>query len=247
MDLKPTVAQEEFRAECRGWLHANLPWEYGKGFQPRFDDLGEEVAYLRTWQEKLASARLVGVTGPEEYGGRGAGALHHFIVQEELARARAPELVGRIGINLVGPTLLAHATPEQKQRWLPKILRADELWCQLFSEPGAGSDLASVSTRAARTEADDGWVVNGQKVWTSYAQFADWGLCLARTDPDAPKHRGISALVVDMRARGVDVRPLVQSTGEAEFNEVFFDDVFVPDAHVIGAEHDGWRVSSSTL
>jgi alkylation response protein AidB-like acyl-CoA dehydrogenase len=245
MDLAPTPEQEEFRAECREWLRANLPWEYGKGFPPRFDDLAEEVAYLRTWQQKLAGARFVGVTWPVEFGGRGAGALHHFIVQEELARGRAPELVGRIGINLVGPTLLAHGTDEQKTRWLPKILSADDLWCQLFSEPGAGSDLASVATRAAR--GDGGWVVNGQKVWTSYAQFADWGLCLARTDPDAPKHKGISALVIDMRAPGVEVRPLVQSTGDAEFNEVFFDDVVVPDDHVIGTVNDGWRVSSSTL
>jgi len=245
MDLKPTAAQEEFRAECRTWLRANLPWEYGKGFPPRFDDLGEEVAYLRTWQQKLADARFVGVTWPEEYGGRGAGALHHFIVQEELARARAPELVGRIGINLVGPTLLAHATPAQRTRWLPKILRADALWCQLFSEPSAGSDLAGVSTRARR--ADGGWLVTGQKVWTSYAQFADWGLCLARTDPDAPKHKGISALVIDMRGSGVEVRPLVQSTGDAEFNEVFFEEVFVPDDQVIGDVNNGWRVSSSTL
>src|SRR3989440_4501857 len=245
MDLKPTAAQEEFRAECRTWLRANLPWEYGKGFPPRFDDLGEEVAYLRTWQQKLADARFVGVTWPEEYGARGAGALHHFIVQEELARARAPELVGRIGINLVGPTLLAHATPAQRTRWLPKILRADALWCQLFSEPSAGSDLAGVSTRARR--ADGGWLVTGQKVWTSYAQFADWGLCLARTDPDAPKHKGISALVIDMRGSGVEVRPLVQSTGDAEFNEVFFDEAFVPDDQVIGDVNNGWRVSSSTL
>jgi alkylation response protein AidB-like acyl-CoA dehydrogenase len=245
MDLQPTAEQEQFRAECRSWLRENLPWEYGKGFPPRFDDLAEEVAYLRTWQQKLADAHLVGVTWPVAYGGRGAGALHHFIVQEELARARAPELVGRIGINLVGPTLLAHATDEQRTRWLPKILRAEELWCQLFSEPGAGSDLASVKTRATRT--DGGWTVNGQKVWTSYAQFADWGLCLARTDPDAPKHKGISALVIDMRGDGVDVRPLVQSTGEAEFNEVFFDDAFVPDDRIIGEVNNGWRVSSSTL
>src|SRR3954470_21281521 len=245
MDLQPTAEQEEFRAECRAWLREHLPWEYGKGSPPHFEDLAEEVAYLRTWQQQLADARFVGVTWPEAYGGRGAGPLHHYIAQEELARARAPELVGRIGINLVGPTLLAHATDEQRARWLPKILRADELWCQLFSEPGAGSDLASVSTRAART--DGGWTVNGQKVWTSYAQFADWGLCLARTDPDAPKHRGISAVVIDMRAPGVEVRPLVQSTGDAEFNEVFFDDVFVPDEHVIGDVNNGWRVSSSTL
>jgi alkylation response protein AidB-like acyl-CoA dehydrogenase len=247
MDLTPTAEQEAFRAECRGWLQANLPWEYGKGSPPHFDDLAEEVAYLRTWQQQLADARLVGVTWPEAYGGRGAGPLHHYIAQEELARARAPELVGRIGINLVGPTLLAHATDEQRARWLPKILRADELWCQLFSEPQAGSDLASVRTRAERDDAAGGWRVNGQKVWTSYAQFADWGLCLARTDPAAPKHKGISMLVIDMRAPGVEVRPLVQTTGEAEFNEVFFDDVLVPDDRLVGAEHEGWRVSSSTL
>ena len=245
MDLTATPEQEEFRAECRSWLRANLPWEYGKGFPPRYDDLAEEVAFLRGWQRSLADARYVGVTWPSALGGRDAGALHHFIIQEELARARAPELVGRIGINLVGPTLLGHATPEQQQRWLPKILRADELWCQLFSEPGAGSDLASVATRAER--ADGGWVLNGQKVWTSYAQFADWGMCLARTDPNVKKQRGISMLVVDMRADGVEVRPLVQATGEAEFNEVFFTDVFVPDDALVGAEHDGWRVSSSTL
>src|SRR5690242_12179085 len=245
MDLKPTAAQEEFRAECRSWLHANLPWEYGKGFPPRFDDLGEEVAYLRTWQEKPAGARLVGVTWPEEYGGRSAGALHHFIVQEELARARAPELVGRIGINLVGPTLLAHGTAEQRTRWLPKILRAEELWCQLFSEPTAGSDLASVKTRATRT--DGGWLLNGQKVWTSYAQFADWGLCLARTNTEVPKQQGITALAVDMRAPGVEVRPLRQITDESEFNEVFFSDVFVPDEHRVGPVDEGWRVANSTL
>jgi alkylation response protein AidB-like acyl-CoA dehydrogenase len=249
MDLTPTAEQEAFRAETRAWLREHLPWEYGKGFPRRFNALADEVAYLRTWQRRLAGARLVGVTWPVEYGGRGAGAMHHFIVQEELARARAPELVGRIAINLVGPTLLAHATEEQRSRWLPNILRADELWCQLFSEPGAGSDLAGVSTRAARDDGRGGWIVNGQKVWTSYAQFADWGLCLARTTPrdQAPKHKGITMLVIDMRAPGVDVRPLVQATGEAEFNEVFFDDVFVPDDQVVGAVNDGWRVSSSTL
>jgi len=249
VDLTPTAEQKAFRAETRSWLQANLPWEYGKGLPPRFDDIADEVAFLRTWQRRLAEARLVGVTWPVEYGGRGAGALHHFIVQEELARARAPELVGRIGINLVGPTLLAHATSEQKARWLPRILHAEELWCQLFSEPGAGSDLAGVATRAERDERRGGWVVHGQKVWTSYAQFADWGLCLARTTPreQAPKHKGISALVIDMRAPGVEVRPLVQATGDAEFNEVFFDGVFVPDDQVVGAVDDGWRVSSSTL
>jgi alkylation response protein AidB-like acyl-CoA dehydrogenase len=245
MNLSPTPAQETFRRELRDWLRANLPWEYGVGLPPRFVDLDEEVSFLRAWQAELAAGRWVGVAWPEEHGGRGTGPAEHYIVQEELARARAPELVGRIGINLAGPTLLAHGSQEQKGRWLKRILSADDLWCQLFSEPGAGSDLASVSTRATRT--DEGWVLNGQKVWTSYAQFADWGICLARSDPDAPKHKGISYLVVDMRAPGVEVRPLVQLTGEAEFNEVFLTDVFVPRDQLIGDENNGWRVANSTL
>ena len=229
----------------RAWLREHLPWEYGKGLPPRFDDLAEEVAFLRDWQAKLAGGRWVGVAWPEEYGGRGAGAVEHFIVTEELARARAPELVGRIGINLVGPTLLAHGTSEQRERWLPKILPAEQLWCQLFSEPGAGSDLASVTTRA--TPSDDGWVLDGQKVWTSYAQFADWGLCLARTNTEVPKQKGISAFAVDMRAPGVEVRPLRQITDETEFNEVFFDGVVIPEEQLIGPLDEGWRVANSTL
>ncbi len=245
MDLTPTTGEHAVRAEVRGWLHEHLPWEYGRGLPPRFDDLADEVAFGREWQAKLAAARWVGVAWPEQYGGRGAGPVEHFIVTEELARVRAPELVGRIGINLVGPTLLANATPAQQQRWLPKILSAGELWCQLFSEPGAGSDLAAVATRA--TPVDGGWVVNGQKVWTSYAEFADWGVCLARTDPDAPKQHGISYLVVDMHAPGVEVRPLRQITDESEFNEVFFTDVFVPREQLIGPENEGWRVTNSTL
>jgi alkylation response protein AidB-like acyl-CoA dehydrogenase len=245
MDLGLTADQEAFRAEIRGWLAANLPWEYGKGLPPRFDDLAEEVAFLQSWQGKLATGRWVGVAWPEAFGGRGAGPVEHFIVQEELARARAPEMVGRIGINLAGPTLLAHGTDAQKTRWLPKILSADELWCQLFSEPGAGSDLAAVATTATPTEG--GWLLNGQKVWTSYAQFADWGICLARTDPNVAKHKGISYLVVDMHAPGVEVRPLMQLTGESEFNEVFFGDVFVPEDRLVGPLGEGWRVANSTL
>ncbi len=245
MDLAPTVDQEAFRAECRQWLKRNLPWEYGQGLPPLFDDLGKEVDFLRGWQSALAEARLVGVSWPEEYGGRGAGPLHHYIVQEELARARAPELVGRIGVNLIGPTILAHGTPDQKQRWLPSILPAEQLFCQLFSEPDAGSDLASVSTQA--TPADGGWRLSGQKVWTSYAQFADWGLCLARSHPDEPKHRGITAFMVDMHAPGVDIRPLRQITDESDFNEVFLNDVLVAHDQVIGEPGNGWRVSQSTL
>lgn len=245
VDLSPTPAQEAFRAEVRAWLQANLPWEYGKGLPPRFEDLAEEVAFLRTWQASLAAAGLVGVAWPAEYGGRGVGAAEHFIVQEELARARAPEMVGRIGLNLAAPTLLACGTDAQRTRWLDRIRTAEDLWCQLFSEPGAGSDLASLRTRAERVEG--GWLLNGQKVWTSYAQFADWGVCLARSDPAAPKHKGISYLVVDMHHRGVEVRPLVQLTGEAEFNEVYLSDVFVPDDQLIGPAHEGWRVANSTL
>ncbi|MHB8594225.1 MAG: acyl-CoA dehydrogenase family protein, partial [Acidimicrobiales bacterium] len=156
-----------------------------------------------------------------------------------------PELVGRIGINLAGPTLLAHGSEAQKQRWLAAILPAAELWCQLFSEPDAGSDLAAVRTTARPVPG--GWVLEGAKVWTSYAQFADWGVCLARSDPQAPKHRGLSFFVVDMHAQGVEVRPLVQITGEAEFNEVALHDVFVPDDQLVGTAGEGWRVAGSTL
>jgi len=245
VDLTPTPDQRRFREDVRTWLRANLPWEWGVGLPPRHDDLADEVAVGREWQAKLAGERLVGVTWPEAYGGRGAGPFEHFVVQEELARARAPELVGRIGVNLAGPTLLAHGTADQKERWLPRILDARDLWCQLFSEPDAGSDLASLRTRATRT--DGGWLLNGQKVWTSYAQFAQWGICLARSDPDAPKRQGISFFVVDIASPGVEVRPLVQLTGEAEFNEVFLTDVFVPDDQLVGDVGNGWRVANSTL
>ena len=245
MDLTPTDAERELRRECRTWLREHLPWEYGRGLPPRFDDLADEVAFGRAWQAQLAAGRWVGVAWPENYGGRDAGPIGHYIVTEELARARAPELVGRIGVNLVGPTILAHGTDEQRARWLPRILSADEIWCQLFSEPGAGSDLSSLTTRAQRV--DGGWRLDGQKVWTSYAQFANWGVCLARTDPDARPQQGISYLVVDMRASGVEVRPLRQITDECEFNEVFFDGVFVPEDRIIGPEHEGWRIANSTL
>jgi alkylation response protein AidB-like acyl-CoA dehydrogenase len=245
MDLTTTPEQEQLRAELRAWLRDNLPWEYGVGLPPRFSDLAEEVAFGRRWQASLGTAGWVAVTWPAAYGGRGLGPAENFVVQEELARARAPELVGRIGVNLAGPTLLAHGTDDQKARWLPDIPGAQALWCQLFSEPEAGSDLASVRTTARR--AGGGWEIDGSKVWTSYAQFADWGVCLARSDPAAPKHKGISYLVVDMHHRGVEVRPLVQLTGEAEFNEVYLSDVFVPDDQLIGPAHEGWRVANSTL
>ncbi|HVA09023.1 MAG TPA: acyl-CoA dehydrogenase family protein [Acidimicrobiales bacterium] len=246
MDLRTTAEQETLRSEFRAWLREHLPWPYGEGLPPRFDDLSEAVSFGRQWQASLAADRWVGVTWPVELGGRGLGAVENYVVIEELARARAPELVGRIGINLVGPTLLAHGTDEQRHTFLPRILSATDLWCQLFSEPDAGSDLASLTTRAV--PAEGGYRVTGRKVWTSYAQFADWGLCLARSDPDAPtRQQGITALVVDMHADGVVVHPLVQSTGEAEFNEVELNDVFVPDERRVGAEGKGWAVAGSTL
>ena len=245
MDLTPTAEQRAFRAECRAWLEANLPWDYGTGLPPLFDDLAEEVEFGRRWQRMLADAGYVGVTWPTEHGGRAADAVFSFIVQEELARARAPELVGRIGVNLVGPCLLAHGTGDQQQRWLPAIVSAEQLFCQLFSEPDAGSDLASLRTRAE--PADGGWHLHGRKVWTSYAQFADWGLCLARTNPEASKRAGITVFMVDMRAPGVEVRPLRQMTGESDFNEVVFDGAFVARDQVIGTVDDGWSVAGSVL
>ena len=240
MDLAFTPEEKAFGAEVRGWLgeHLESPPDFA-------GDIEAEVAWGRRWQAKLADARWVGIHWPAEYGGRGASPLQVAIFNTEYSRARAPQLINRVGVNLAGPTLLAHGTGEQKQRWLAPLLRADEIWCQLFSEPGAGSDLASLSTRATRV--DGGWSVSGQKVWTSYAQFARWGICLARTDHEAAKHRGISFLIVDMLADGVDIRPLVQITGEAEFNEVFLDEVFVPDDQLVGEENQGWAVANTTL
>jgi alkylation response protein AidB-like acyl-CoA dehydrogenase len=239
MDLSFSPEEQAFAAEVREWLATNL------GEVPSFDGFDEEVEWGRQWQARLAEHRWVGIHWPEEYGGRGASPVQVAIFNAEYARAKAPQLVNRVGLNLAGPTLLAHGTEEQKQRWLSKILTAEEVWCQLFSEPGAGSDLASLATKAE--PADEGWLLSGQKVWTSYAKQARWGICLARTDQEAPKHKGISYLVVDMQAPGIDVRPLVQITGEAEFNEVFLDEVFVPADHLVGELNQGWAVANTTL
>jgi alkylation response protein AidB-like acyl-CoA dehydrogenase len=187
----------------------------------------------------------VGINWPAEYGGRGASPLEVAIFNAEYARSGAAQPVNRVGINLAGPTLLAHGTPEQCARWLPKITSAEEIWCQLFSEPGAGSDLTGLVTRAERVEG--GWAVTGQKVWTSYAQFARWGLCLARSEPASAGPRGLSLVVVEMDSPGVDIRPLVQITGDAEFNEVFLDGVFVPEDQLVGPAGQGWTVASTTL
>jgi len=239
VDLSFTAEEQAFATEVREWLAANM------GDVPAFASFDAEVEWGRQWQGRLAAERWVGLHWPAEYGGRGASPVQVAIFNAEYARARAPQLVNRVGLNLAGPTLLAHGTAEQKERWLAKILTATEIWCQLFSEPGAGSDLAALTTKAE--PAEDGWLLSGQKVWTSYAQYARWGICLARTDPDAPKHRGISYLVVDMEASGIDVRPLTQITGEAEFNEVFLDEVFVPADHLVGELNQGWAVANTTL
>jgi alkylation response protein AidB-like acyl-CoA dehydrogenase len=239
VDLSFSSDELAFALEVRGWLaeHVEVP--------PRFESIAAEVEFGRRWQGELAADRWVGIHWPHAYGGRGASPVQVAIFNMEYARSRALQPINRVGINLAGPTLLAHGTEEQKQRWLATILSAEEIWCQLFSEPDAGSDLASLQTRAQPV--DDGWLLSGQKVWTSYAQFARWGICLARTDADAPKHKGISYLVVDMTAPGIEIRPLVQITGDAEFNEVFFDEVFVPHDHLVGGLNQGWAVANTTL
>jgi alkylation response protein AidB-like acyl-CoA dehydrogenase len=240
MDLSLKKEDEEFATSFRDWLadHPHRP--------PAFVDLSDEVAWGREWQATLAADRWVGVHWPGEYGGRDAMPVQVALYQSEYARSQAPQPVNRVGINLVGPTLLAHGTEEQRLRYLQPILSAEEIWCQLFSEPDAGSDLASLTTRA--TPVEGGYAVTGRKVWTSYAQFASWGLCLARTEPQSARpQQGITALIVDMTDPGVDVRPLVQMTGDVEFNEVFLTDVFVPDVQRIGSEGQGWTVAGSTL
>ncbi len=230
---------DEFRAELRGWLAEHEP--------PTVEiaATADDAAMLREWQRRLHADRWVGVHWPVEYGGRGASLSQVAIYNEELARAGAPPLLGRAGVTLVGPTLIAHGTDEQRTRWMPRILSGDDVWCQLFSEPGAGSDLASLSTRAEKSGGV--YRVTGQKVWSSYATWADMGIALVRTDPAAPSHKGISMLAIPMDAPGVDIRPLRQITGDCEFNEVFLDDVAVPVDHLIGAEHEGWRVANTTL
>ncbi len=241
MDLSFSPEEEAFRRELRDWLDANVR-EVGS---TEFESLAEEVRVLVAWQRRLYEGGWVGVHWPRAYGGRGATTVENYLLQEEMARAQAPEIIGRIGINLVGPTLIAHGSEAQKVRHLPSILAAEEIWCQLFSEPNAGSDLSSLRCRAERD--GDEFVINGQKTWTSYAQFADWGILLARTDAAAAKSHGISFLIVDMKSPGVTVRPLRQMTGSDEFNEVFLEDVRVPAANLVGEMNRGWQIAQTTL
>lgn len=237
--MNATSPDDALRDELRAWLAAHPP--------PALDvaTTREEADVLRGWQRTLHSGGWVGIHWPVEYGGRGASVTEVAAYNEELARAGAPPLLGRAGVTLVGPTLMAHGTEDQRVSWMPRILAGDDVWCQLFSEPGAGSDLASLSTCADKTGGV--YRVNGQKVWSSYATFADMAIALVRTDPGAPAHKGISMLAIPMDATGVDVRPLRQITGDSEFNEVFLDDVQVPVANLIGPENEGWRVANTTL
>ncbi len=243
MDLTFTPEQAAFRLRLRRWLEQNLPPDWNG--RPAFASYAEEIGFMRDWQAKLYRGGWCGLSWPEEYGGRGATLVEQAMYNEEMARAQAPELLNKVGINNAGPTLINYGTEEQKRRFLPKILSADEIWCQLFSEPGAGSDLAGLRTKAERD--GDGYRLTGQKVWTSYAEFSRWAICLARTDPTVPKHKGITYFIVDMQAPGIDIRPLRQITGAAEFNEVFLDAVYVPREFVIGGENAGWTVAMNTL
>ena len=234
-----TAAEEAFRDELRAWLAAHAPRE-----SPPEDD-AERRRFQRAWQRELAGGGWVGIQWPREYGGRAAGLNEQIIFTEEMARARAPEILDAVSVNIVGPTLIRFGAPAQRARWLPPIRPADEVWCLGFSEPNAGSDLASLRCRAVR-DGDD-FVVTGQKVWSSKAHFADWALLLVRTDPDVPKHKGITCLVVDMRTPGVTWRPLVQINGRSEFNELFLEEVRVPAANVIGAVNGGWPLIRAAL
>ena len=242
MNLRDTPEEAAFRAELREWLEANLPESKrgGRGGAERFDD-----AFGREWSRKLHDAGYAGLTWPKEYGGAGAPYSFQAIFYEEMARAQAPPHVGVIGLGMAGPTIMAHGTDEQKQAHLPKILSAEEIWCQGFSEPDAGSDLAAARTRAERH--NDIYLVNGQKVWSSFAHIADYCILVTLSDPSAPRYQGLTYLIVDMHSPGVEVRPLRQITGEAEFNEIFFNDVEVPVENRLGEEGQGWQVAMTTL
>src|SRR5438309_2577211 len=236
---------EVFRSEFRTWLDANLDTDLEASGAMSALESPEALERMRAWNRKLADAGYAAIAWPTEYGGRGAGLMDQVVYAEELHRAGAPGTLNPIGISNIAPSIMQHGTEHQKRRFLPPMLRGDEVWCQGFSEPNAGSDLASLQTRAV-ADGDD-FVVNGQKVWNTFGNIADWCELLVRTDADAPKHKGISCLLVDMRLPGIETRPLVTITGEREFSEIFFTDVRVPRAALLGPENEGWGVAMTTL
>ena len=243
VDLNDTPEQAAYREQTREWLEAH------KGEAPPRAGSSQDSEYIngrRAWQRKLAEAGLAGVTWPKEYGGQGLGPIEQVTVNQEIAKAGVPGILDVIGLGMLGPCLIAHGSEEQKGRYLGPMLHGDEVWCQLFSEPAAGSDLAAVQARARQGE-DGSWTLNGQKVWTTNAQFASYGLLLARTDPDVPKHKGLTMFIIPMDAPGVTVRGLRQITGEAEFNEVFFDDVKLEEDAVVGGVGNGWGTALTVL
>ncbi len=243
MDFKYTDKQDAFRHELRGWLEARKAEGEIGDHAPK--SLDEVVSRGRRWQKLLHEGGWCGVAWPKAYGGRGAGLIEQIIFQEELGRIRSPQLINLLALSMVGPVLIDHGTEEQKNRYLKPILTAEEIWCQGYSEPGAGSDLAALSTRAVLD--GDAYVINGQKVWTSYAQYADFCLLLGRTDSEGTKHKGITMFIVDMNSAGIDVRPLQQMNGDSEFNEVYFEDVRVPRENIIGKEGEGWQMAVALL
>ncbi|MER3420952.1 MAG: hypothetical protein C4290_10700 [Chloroflexota bacterium] len=242
MDFRLTPAQRALREEIRAWLHATLgPQWVGEDA----DVVDQDWETARWFNRQLAQRGWLVPAWPVEYGGRGWSPIEQLILTEELVYARAPAGARLFGVHMVGPTLILHGTEEQKRRFLPPIARGEAIWCQGFSEPGAGSDLASLQTRAVRD--GDEYVINGQKIWTTAGHRADWMILLARTDPDAPKHRGITYFLVDMRSPGITVRPLINMVGRHEFNETFFENVRVPAANVVGEVNRGWYVATTTL
>ncbi len=250
MDIDDTPEEAAFRAEARDWLDAHAlpkghPDDFSAGLWTDAYDEDTYIARCREWQHTLYAGGWAGITWPKAYGGRGGQPIDQVIFNQEQSRYGVSTGAYMISIGMAGPTILAHGTDDQRDRFLGPMLRGDEMWCQLFSEPGAGSDLANLATRAVRD--GDEWVVNGQKVWTSSPDRARWGMLLARTDSDVPKHRGISYFLLDMTTPGLDVRPLRQMTGEAHFSEVFLEDVRVPHANLLGGEGEGWRVTQTTL
>ena len=244
MDLNLTPQETEFRNEVRDWLRANVPVGW-KARQDAEDDMRKRFEFLREWQRQMFAGGWAGISWPAEFGGRGASLMEQVIFNEEMARAAAPPPANTLGLALVGPTTITYGTPAQKERFLRPILNADEIWCQGFSEPNAGSDLAAIRTDAKRD--GDHFVINGQKIWTSYGWAADWCALVVRSEQGSEKHKGLSYILVDMHSPGVDVRPLRQMTGETEFNEVFFQDVRVPAENVLGKIGEGWNVAISTL